>query len=121
MMKNLKHYVLGASIALTFLACSKKQAEQPQPEPPANLGNTEVTAANVTYSNYIGNLLTTKCGTCHSGGIGGWTFSGLESVKSRAANVQNVTLVTMTMPKGGSLTAKEKELLKAWFDRNMPQ
>jgi len=121
-MKKIEFYFYGIAIALTFAACSKKQAEEIKPTP-TNPAGPEITTANVTYSNYVGNLIQTKCSGCHGPngeGNSTWAFTGYESVKNDN-RIKNATLVTMRMPKGGSLSAKEKELLAAWFDRNMPQ
>lgn len=100
-------------------SCSKDQAAEP--EPPRN---EEVTAENVSYNNFAGALFQTKCAGCHASGGGAsgrWTFSNYTSVKDNGTRINNVVLVTGTMPIGGSLTANEKALLKAWFDRNMPE
>ena len=105
---------------LTLFACSKNQADELKPEPGPGL--ITVTTANVSYNNFVGTLLTTKCNNCH--GPNGsikivWAFTGLQSVTTDA-RVKNSTLVSMTMPKGSTLTAREKELLTAWYDRGMP-
>ncbi|WP_162618495.1 c-type cytochrome [Pedobacter yulinensis] len=114
--------VLFTAMSVGLLACSKDQAEKPQDPPPPK--PDEVTAANVTYANFASNLFQTKCSGCHApggGGSGAWTFNGYASVQANAGRINNVTLVTMTMPRNGSLSAKEKELLKAWLDKGLPQ
>ena len=103
----------------SLTGCGKDQAENVEPNPEGS----DVTASNVSYSNYVGKLLESRCNSCHNvGGSGSskWTFSGIESVKSNSDKIKNVVLVTMTMPMGSSLSAKERELLDAWFKRNMP-
>ncbi|SEM19811.1 hypothetical protein SAMN05661044_04538 [Olivibacter domesticus] len=122
-MKKKSFYVLITLITTIGIlhSCSKDQAAEPEPQPP---GGNEVTAENVSYNNFTGALLQTKCSGCHSSGGGGsskWTFSDYASVKDNGVRINNVVLVTGTMPIGGSLTANEKALLKAWFDRNMPE
>jgi len=102
-------------------SCSKNQAENPTPTP--NPDN-EVTAQNVNYNNFVRALLQTKCGGCH--GAGGsansnWALSDYASVKEKVARINDRVLVKGDMPAVGSLSAKEKELLKAWFDRNAPE
>lgn len=119
MKKPILYLCIGA-FYLTLFACSKNQADELKPT--TNPVPNEVTTANVSYSNFVGTLLTTKCNSCH--GPNGsvkvvWAFTGLQSVTTDA-RVKNATLVTMTMPKGSTLTAKEKELLTAWYDRGMP-
>lgn len=121
MKKHLCALAIIAAFIGVLYSCSKDQAAAPEPQPPS--GN-EVTADNVSYNNFTGTLLQTKCGGCHSSGGGGsskWTFAGYASVRDNGARINNVVLVTGTMPVGGSLTANEKVLLKAWFDRNMPE
>lgn len=120
-MKRKALYVL--SILTTWIvvlySCSKDQAAEPEPP-----GEEEVTAENVSYNNFAGALFQTKCAGCHAAGAGAsgrWTFSGYTSVRDNGTRINNVVLVTGTMPVGGSLTANEKALLKAWFDRNMPE
>ncbi|WP_156307420.1 hypothetical protein [Sphingobacterium endophyticum] len=106
-------------LAASLTGCGKDQAENVEPKPEGG----DITAGNVSYSNYVGKLLESRCNSCHNvGGSGSskWTFSGIESVKSNSDRIKNAVLVTMTMPMGSSLSAKEKELLDAWFKRNMP-
>ncbi|WP_293783247.1 hypothetical protein [uncultured Pedobacter sp.] len=113
-------FSLAAITALLF-ACSKKQAEELKPATPTD--PTPVTTANVTYSNFAGALFQTKCNSCHgpNGAIKSvWLFNGIASIKNDS-RVANSVLVTKTMPKGGSLTASERELLQAWFDKGMPE
>jgi len=120
MKKQNSIFLLAAITALLF-ACSKRQAEELKPATPA--GPTAVTTANVTYTNFAGALFQTKCNNCHgpSGAIKSiWLFNGLASIKNDA-RVANAVLVTKTMPKGGSLTANERELLQAWVDKGMPE
>ncbi|SKB62164.1 hypothetical protein SAMN05660841_01559 [Sphingobacterium nematocida] len=109
-------------VILLITGCSKKQADEPKPEEPTP---TTVTVDNVSYNNYVKVLFENKCNSCHaSGGAGSgkWTFSGYTSVKSNAAKIANVLLVTKVMPMNGSLSAKEIELLNAWFNiRNTPE
>ena len=112
-------FPLAAITALLF-ACSKRQAEELKP---TTTGPIAVTTANVTYSNFAGALFQTKCNSCHgpNGALKSvWLFNGIASVKNDS-RVANSVLVTKTMPKGGSLTTSEIELLQAWFDKGMPE
>ena len=120
MKKQNSIFLLAAITALLF-ACSKRQAEELKPAAPA--GPTAVTTANVTYTNFAGALFQTKCNNCHgpNGALKSiWLFNGFASVKNDT-RVANAVLVTKTMPKGGSLTASERELLQAWVDKGMPE
>jgi mono/diheme cytochrome c family protein len=123
LMKKQNSIFLLAAITALLFACSKKQAEELKPETPTPNGPTPVTTANVTYSNFAGALFQTKCNSCHgpNGGMKGvWALNGLASIKNDA-RVANSVLVTKTMPRGGSLTASERELLQAWVDKGMPE
>ncbi|WP_412466288.1 hypothetical protein [Pedobacter sp. KLB.chiD] len=120
-MKKTKAIFLSATITALLFACSKRQAEELKPTNPS--GPIAVTTANVTYSNFAGALFQTKCNSCHgpNGAIKSvWLFNGIASIKSDT-RVANSVLVTKTMPKGGSLTTSERELLQAWFDKGMPE
>ncbi|MBT2562920.1 hypothetical protein J7E50_25095 [Pedobacter sp. ISL-68] len=122
MKKQNSIFLLAAITALLF-ACSKKQAEELKPETPKPNGPTPVTTANVTYTNFAGALFKTKCNSCHgpNGGMKGvWALNGLASIKNDA-RVANSVLVTKTMPRGGSITTNERELLQAWVDKGMPE
>jgi uncharacterized membrane protein len=122
-MKKQNSIFLLATLSALLFACSKKQAEEIKPDSPITIGPTPVTTANVTYANFAGALFQTKCNNCHgpNGSIKVvWAFNGLASIKSDA-RVANSILVTKTMPKGGTLTVSERELLQAWFDKGMPE
>lgn len=105
---------------LGLLGCSKDN-DSPTPEPP---GGDDVTVENVTYSNFVGSLLQSKCSSCHTGngeGTALWTFSGYSSVSANLARITDVVVVRRIMPKNGSLSNRELELLKAWIDKGAPQ
>jgi len=107
-------------MSILYSSCSKNQGEEPQPSG----GNKEITANNVSYENFVGSLIQNKCSACHAAGGEGasqWTFSDYISVKNNGARINNAVLVTGIMPQTGSLSSNEKALLKAWFDRNMPE
>jgi len=108
-------------IAIALTGCTKKQAEELSPEPQ---GPEEVTVKNVSYTNFAKALFETKCRSCHTAGrpaSARWEFNGYNSVKDHITRINNVVLVTKTMPIGGTLTAKEIELLDAWIKRNTPE
>lgn len=121
-MQQTKRFYVFLLAAALLCSCSKDQAEEtptPDPEP----GNN-VTANNVTYTNFVGGLIQAKCSACHAAGGAGssqWAFSGYASVTTNGSRINNAVLVTGIMPMTGSLTTNEKALLKAWFDRSMPE
>ena len=108
--------------AIVLTACTKKQAQEFNPDPDGE--EETVTVANVSYNNFAKALFETKCSSCHASGRGAsakWTFSGYSSIKDNSTRINNVVLVTKSMPIGSSLTAKEIELLDAWIKRNTPE
>ncbi|MGV3762479.1 hypothetical protein [Parapedobacter sp.] len=110
-------------LMLGFMACGKDGAPMPDPDPPGN-GGDDVTAANVTYTNFVGSLLQSKCSSCHTGAGEGtpyWVFSGFNSVKENIDRINDAVIVRRVMPKNGSLSTRERELLKAWIDKGAPQ
>ncbi len=109
-------------MALGFVGCGKDN-NSPTPEPPPPPGGN-VTVENVTYTNFVGALLQSKCSSCHAGSGPGtvkWVFSGYNSVKDNLARVNDMVIVRKLMPQTGSLSARELELLKAWIDKDGPQ
>lgn len=121
-MKNLFNILAILFLLIGFglmNGCSKDQGAAPTPTP-----DPEVSTDNVTYENFVGALLQNKCSACHSAGGEGasqWTFAGYGSVKANGEQINEAVLVTGVMPKVGSLSPQEKALLKAWFERNMPE
>lgn len=112
------------ALVLGFMACGKDGAPTPDPDPPGNGGGDDVTAENVTYTNFVGVLLQSKCSMCHAGSGEGtpyWTFSGYNSVKDNIDRINDAVIVRRIMPKTGSLSTRERELLKAWIDKGAPQ
>ncbi|MGE8427117.1 MAG: c-type cytochrome [Sphingobacterium sp.] len=122
---NAHRYIVMSLFALTvlsFSACTKKQAQELTSNP--DNGTETVTVLNVSYTNFSKALFETKCSSCHATGRSAsarWTFSGYTSVKDNIAKINNAVLVAKSMPLGGSLTAKEIELLDAWIKRNSPE
>jgi len=118
-----RHHRIYLAIAIIYMllaSCSKNQAEEMKPETPApeNPGST------ISYNNFTGALLQTKCSGCHAPGMAAaafFTFNGYASVVANAGRIKQAVLVTKSMPQGGSLTAAELESLSKWFDNGMPE
>jgi len=124
-MKQLWKAALLTLMVLGLMGCGKDDnGPTPEPPPPGNGGGDGVTAENVTYTNFVGALLQSKCSSCHAGSGPGtvkWVFSGYNSVKDNLARVNDMVIVRKLMPQTGSLSAREMELLKAWIDKGGPQ
>ncbi len=121
--KNRRYAALLCACALTIVGCGKDN-DDPTPQPPGNGGNDDVTVDNVTYANFAGALFQSSCSSCHTSGGEGtshWTFSGYSSVVNNLERINDAVIVRRIMPKGGSLSARQLELLKAWIDKGAPQ
>lgn len=109
-------------MVIGFAGCGKdNNAPTPEPPPP---GGGDVTVDNVTYANFVGALLQSKCSSCHAGSGEGtvkWVFSGYSSVKDNLARINDMVIVRKLMPKNGSLSVNQLELLKAWIAKGGPQ
>jgi hypothetical protein len=120
-MKRLIKNALGLALAATFwMACGK---DDPAPEPPPG-NEDEVTAENVTYTNFVGGLFQNRCGSCHTGsgaGTAKWVFSGYASVRDNLTRINDVVVVRKIMPQNGSLPNNQLALLKAWIEKGAPQ
>lgn len=113
--------VAALALVLGFIACGKD--EGPTPDPPGNGGGDGVTVENVTYTNFVGGLIQAKCSSCHGGSGEGtpyWVFSGHNSVKDNLGRINDAVMVRRIMPKNGTLSTRERELLKAWIDKGAP-
>ena len=107
-------------------SCADKAAE---PTPATVVSRQGITSDNVTYDNYIGLLLNTRCKTCHNpasslstkAALDAWTNERTyrnaadHSLKIVASIVQN------NMPIARPMVGEEKALLQAWLDRGAPE
>lgn len=120
--KKLWKASLLALVVFGFAGCGKDN-DSPAPEPPPPGGN-DVTVDNVTYANFVGSLLQSKCSSCHTGsgaGTSHWVFAGYNSVRDNLARINDAVIVRKIMPQNGSLSNRELELLEAWIDKGAPQ
>ena len=107
-------------------SCGERAAE---PTPLPAVPTQGITPANVTYDNYVGLLLTTRCKTCHNPASALSTKPALSAWVNQKtyANARDngVKIVASIgddqMPVARPLPATEKELLYAWLKRGMPQ
>ncbi len=82
--------------------------------------------ANISYNNFIQQLVQTRCQGCHSGTNpqGAINLENYQNVKTVAGNGLLYTVVTRTsnwMPKGGQkMDDCTTSKIKAWIDRGMP-
>jgi hypothetical protein len=120
-MSNKKRIYLAIGLCyLFFAACSKNQSDPGSPDPVVPPKPT----AQVTYTNFVGPLLQTKCAFCHAAGqpqASFWTFNGYASVIGSADLIHQLVLVTKDMPRSGSLTAAELKSFQDWYDQGKLQ
>lgn len=112
--------VILAMFYLIIASCSKRQAGEIKPEPPAT-GTPP--AAAVSYAAFVQPLFQSRCSGCHAAGrsaAGAWTFNGHASILSTASSLRQVVLISKTMPRGGTLSVTELSSLQAWFDNGLP-
>lgn len=112
--------ILMTTFAITS-SCTKNEAQEMQPEA---TDDTTVTVENVTYNNFAKALFETRCRSCHGQGASAstrWTFSDITSIRNHVDRINNVVIVTKSMPLGNPLTTRELQLLAGWFARNTPE
>lgn len=113
------HFRIYLAITIIYLllaSCSKKQADEIVPEPPA--------PEKITYNNFAEALFQTRCSGCHSAGrpaAAAFTFNGYASVTANAERIRQAVIVTKRMPLNGSLSAAELQSLSKWFEDGMPE
>ena len=120
-----KHHRIYLAIALIYLllaSCTKRQADEIQPDSPTVPGDPGT--EKVTYNNFTQALLQTKCSSCHAPGqaaAAAFTFNGYGSVVANAERIRQAVIVTRRMPMVGSLSPAELQKLSKWFEDGMPE
>ena len=115
----IKRQTLLVGIALIYLlaaACTKKQADEFEPETP------ESPETKVSYAATVAPIFKANCEGCHAGsgrGTTAWIFSGLNSVVTNESRIRNAVVVNRTMPLGRSLSAADLQSVRDWFDQGM--
>ncbi|SFB81472.1 hypothetical protein SAMN05421747_101282 [Parapedobacter composti] len=124
-MKQSVFQLLWCLAVVVISACGKgNETPEPPGPPPGNGGEEEVTVDNVSYSNFVGGLLQSRCSGCHTGsgaGTSRWVFSGYTSVRDNLTRINDVVVVRRVMPQNGSLSTRELDLLKAWINKGAPE
>ena len=116
-------FLYGAVLAT---GCGGKAAA---PVPAAVVSRQGITADNVSYDNYIGLLLNTRCKTCHNPASDLSTKPALEAwinertYANAAGHGSKIvgSIVQNNMPIARPLVGEEKALLQAWLDRGTPE
>jgi hypothetical protein len=74
-------------------------------------------SSGVSFNATVQNIMTTKCAIsgCHVSGTGRSDLSILSNVQSNAAGIKSRTQ-SGSMPKTGSITQEQKDLIACWVD-----
>jgi hypothetical protein len=120
-------------IVLTFVSCSKKMPTQTDDTP---------IDTNVTYSANIQPMFNSRCVSCHSASVpqSGVNLSSYASTMASRGSLYNALIVVTgnadqsalydkllssprfgsRMPQGGSLTAQQIAIVRAWINAGAP-
>jgi hypothetical protein len=86
------------------------------------VSKTNVKVVNgVSFDSQVKSIIQVNCvkSGCHNGGNNLPNFSNLSTVQSNAARIKTVVL-NGSMPKDGSLTQAQKDLIACWVDDGAP-
>lgn len=126
----LTRLLLGAAsvcwVGSVVSGCADKATE---PAPATVVSRQGITPDNVSYDNYIGLLLNTRCKTCHNPASSLSTKAALDAWINehtyRNAADHSLKIVASieqdNMPIARPMVAEEKALLQAWLDRGAPE
>lgn len=128
MQRSLKHIILGvlSMATISVVGCYKDNAEEMYP--PAGGGSTCDTS-NVTFSNTVNAIITTKCATagCHATssptGINLSSYAGIASIANSGKLMASITHSggASAMPKGlPKLDDCSIAKIKKWVDDGAP-
>jgi hypothetical protein len=120
--KIFNHILLGSIFNFILGACYSKGD---QIKPNKVFAGDSVTLSNVSYDNYIHDLLKKNCSTCHGEGGGAdvwWLNDNTYENAVRNSNPITTTIINGTMPPPPKFPflEKDRELLKAWVDNGLP-
>ncbi len=115
-----------------FDAPSLREILQSQLPPPEPTAETPTLSGAPTYENYVGPLVTAKCGACHgdlaTAGLNMLTYEGIMTGSSKGAVIipgdsANSLLVQVqsTGKHFANLAAEELEAIKQWIDAGAPE
>ncbi len=76
--------------------------------------------AQLSYRQVYERVFAPKCVSCH-GSQGGVNLESYESTKSSLGAIERVVFTTKSMPKGGSLSADEEQILRVWIEIGAPK
>lgn len=109
----IKATVLSAIIVLGMSSCGKNKLD------PVCDGS------DITYDNYIGALVESKCmgGSCHSTGAGNSDLTTYAKMQGQInnGNFAKEVLTKQTMPENSSLSQDELNKIQCWVDNGYPE
>lgn len=110
--------IFAVMTALTLSACGFYHEKKRE-----NLSLTQLNLDEVSYAKVDELVFRPKCLRCHSSSnpSDGVSLDSYANLKLFSKELQEVTLISKTMPKDGSLTETESSLLEKWFKAGMPE
>jgi len=125
-MKKVKALCLALVVALAAMSCSGGGDDSPAPAPGTGGGGDGGTVTNPTYTANIKAIIDGNCVSCH--GTGGEQSSHplqtYEQVSARASDIkeriEKPAGDPLKMPKGGSLSQANIDLINKWITNGMP-
>ncbi|MBO9584877.1 MAG: cytochrome c [Flavobacterium sp.] len=125
-MKKLRPIFTGLVAALATMACSSgdDNSTSPPPTSPPTGGGSTVT--NPTYTANIKSIIDANCTSCHGpgGSKSDVPFTTYAQVSANASNIkvriEKPAGDPLKMPKGGSLSQANIDLINKWITDGMP-
>ena len=111
---NLKPPIFFLCVILLMSSCTRDQVDPPEP-------CEEVKS----YNNGIRDILRNKCNTsgCHDGASGVGTYNSYNGVRRvlETGEFRQEVVIEKTMPKDGTLSDEEFDLLRCWSENGFPE
>lgn len=106
---------VGISAVAMFSTCRSDKGINP---------DLLVKCDTITYSKNIAPIITSSCAfpDCHNAGSPNGDYSTYDGLKAKAANgtLRNRVLVVADMPKVGTLTLIQRQMIKCWIESGAP-
>lgn len=119
MRKGIIILILVAGVIFIYWGCTKTAVK-----PPANGCTPAFPHSNVTYNNYVSNIISAHCATCHNGGgIGPGNFTTYSGVLPYVSQFSyRVISDNADMPQGNApLPKSTRDSLNIWVQNCTPE
>lgn len=111
----MKRFLCLSILIFTIAGCQFYYQEK-APSDPVDLSKL----TNLSYQTVNREVFQPKCVSCH-GVSGGVNLESYTEVKKHLSAIERTTVVDRTMPKNGSLSNRQRELLAAWIRDGAPE